>query len=62
MPFPSLGDLSNPGIEPWPLASAAFAGGLFTTSTSGSWSTIQGTEAQTGAASYLVTQNNRWSW
>ena len=28
---------------------------------SGSWSTIQGTEAQTGAAGYLVTQNNWWS-
>ena len=30
MPFPSLGDLPDPGIEPGSLASPALAGGLFT--------------------------------
>ena len=31
LPFPSPGDLSNPGIEPRSLASPALAGGFFTT-------------------------------
>ena len=30
LPFPILGDLSDPGIEPTFLASAALAGGFFT--------------------------------
>ena len=29
--FPSLGDLPNPGIEPWSLLSPALAGRFFTT-------------------------------
>ena len=33
LPFPSPGDLPNPGIEPAPLASPALAGRFFTTST-----------------------------
>ena len=33
MPFPSPGDLPDPGIEPVALASPALAGGFFTTST-----------------------------
>ena len=32
LPFPSLGDLPNPGIEPVSLMSPALAGGFFTTS------------------------------
>ena len=32
LPFPSPGDLPNPGIEPVSLASPALAGGFFTTS------------------------------
>ena len=32
LPFPSPGDLSNPGIEPESLMSPAWAGGFFTTS------------------------------
>ena len=32
LPFPSLGDLPNPGIEPTSLTSPALAGGFFTTS------------------------------
>ena len=31
LPFPSLGDLSDLGIEPMSLASSALAGGFFTT-------------------------------
>ena len=33
LPFPTPGDLSNPGIEPTSLTSPALAGGFFTTST-----------------------------
>ena len=33
LPFPTLGDLPNPGIEPVSLVSPALAGGFFTTST-----------------------------
>ena len=33
LPFPSLGDLSNPGIEPVSLTSPTLTGGFFTTST-----------------------------
>ena len=33
MPFPSSGDLPNPGIEPESLMSPALTGGFFTTST-----------------------------
>ena len=33
LPFPSPGDLSNPGVEPTSLASPALAGGFFTAST-----------------------------
>ena len=33
--FPSLGDLSNPGIKPASLVSPALAGGFFTTSVYG---------------------------
>ena len=33
LPFPSPGDLSDPGIEPASLASLALAGGFFTTGT-----------------------------
>ena len=32
LPFPSPGDLPNPGTEPQSLASPALAGGFFTTS------------------------------
>ena len=32
LPFPSPGDLPDPGIEPMSLASPALAGGFFTTS------------------------------
>jgi len=32
LPFPSPGDLPDPGIKPMSLASPALAGGLFTTS------------------------------
>ena len=32
LPFPTPGDLRNPGIEPMSLASPALAGGFFTTS------------------------------
>ena len=32
LPFPSPGDLPNPGIQPASLKSPAFAGGFFTTS------------------------------
>ena len=35
LPFPSPGDLPNPGIEPVSLASPALAGGFFTTMPSG---------------------------
>ena len=31
LPFPPLGDLSNPGIKPTSLMSPALAGGFFTT-------------------------------
>ena len=33
LPFPSLGDLPDPGMEPMSLASPALAGRFFTTST-----------------------------
>ena len=33
LPFPTPGDLPDPGIEPSPLASPALAGGFFATST-----------------------------
>ena len=33
LPFPSPGDLPDPGIEVWSLVSPALAGGFFTTST-----------------------------
>ena len=33
LPFPSLGDLSDPVIEPESLKSPVLAGGFFTTST-----------------------------
>ncbi|ELR53043.1 hypothetical protein M91_06274, partial [Bos mutus] len=33
LPFPTPGDLPNPGIEPASLASPTLAGGFFTTST-----------------------------
>jgi len=33
LPFPSLGDLPDPEVEPTSLASPALAGGFFTTST-----------------------------
>ena len=33
LPFPTPGDLLDPGIEPVSLVSAALAGGFFTTST-----------------------------
>ncbi|ELR53618.1 hypothetical protein M91_05555, partial [Bos mutus] len=32
LPFPSPGDLTDPGIEPTSLLSPALAGGFFTTS------------------------------
>ena len=32
LPFPPLGDLSDPGVEPKSLMSATLAGGFFTTS------------------------------
>ena len=32
LPFPSPGDLPDPGIEPMSLTSSALAGGFFTTS------------------------------
>ena len=35
VPFPSLGDLPNPGIEPMSLTSSALAGGFFTTAPPG---------------------------
>ena len=35
LPFPSPGDLPDPGIEPESLASPALAGGFFTTAPSG---------------------------
>ena len=35
LPFPSLGDLSSPGIEPTSLMPPALAGGFFTTSVYG---------------------------
>ena len=35
VPFPSLGDLPNPGIEPMSLTSPALAGGFFTTAPPG---------------------------
>ena len=35
LPFPSPGDLLNPGIEPVSLVSPALAGGFLTTSTTG---------------------------
>ena len=34
-PFPTLGDLPNPGVEPKSLASPAFAGRFFTTESPG---------------------------
>ena len=39
LPFPSLGDLPNPGIEPKSLKSPVLAGGFFTISTT--WETPQ---------------------
>ena len=38
LPFPSLGDLPDPGIEPTLLESLTLAGGFFTTSTT--WETL----------------------
>ena len=35
LPFPTSGDLPNPGIEPVSLEPPALAGGLFTTVSSG---------------------------
>ena len=35
LPFPTPGDLPNPGIEPTSLVSPALAGGFFTTSATG---------------------------
>ena len=47
LPFPSLGDLYNPGIEP---KSPALAGGFFTTKPSG----------KTLSYSYLSEKYNNW--
>ena len=41
LPFPPLGDLLNPGIEPAPLMSLALAGRFFITSTTYVWAIIQ---------------------
>ena len=41
LPFPSPGDLPNPGIEPVSLLSPALAGGFFTTSTTREAPTLQ---------------------
>ena len=38
LPFPILGDLPDPGIEPMSLSSPASTGGFFTTGTT--WETI----------------------
>ena len=35
LPSPPPGDLPDPGIEPMPLTSPAFAGGFFTTASHG---------------------------
>ena len=40
LPFPPLGDLPNPGIEPASLESPALAGGFFTASHLGSQGTL----------------------
>ena len=42
MPFPSPGDLPDPGIELMSLMSPALAGGFFTTSTTLEWSDALG--------------------
>ena len=39
LPFPSPGDLPDPGIEPMSLMSSALAGGFFTTSAT--WEAIK---------------------
>ena len=41
MPFPSAGDLADPGIEPKSLEFPALAGGFFTTAPLGEHSTHQ---------------------
>ena len=41
LPFPSPGDLPDPGIEPASLSSSALAGMFFTTSTT--WEAVLGT-------------------
>ena len=38
LPFPTLGDLPDPGVKPMSLASSALAGRFFTTSTT--WEAI----------------------
>ena len=42
LPFPSPGDLLNPGIEPWSLTSPALARVFFITSTN--WEALRGIE------------------
>ena len=41
MPFPTPGDLPDPGMEPWSPASPALAGGFFTTEPPGKYGLIQ---------------------
>ena len=49
LPFPTPGDLPEPGIEPTFLPSPALAGGLFTTSTTGLEGKVQRLESSHGS-------------
>ena len=41
LPFPTPGDLLDPGIEPTSFVSPALAGGFFTTEPPGNWKAAQ---------------------
>ena len=61
LPFPTPGDLPNPGIKPASLASSALAGGFFTISAT--WEVTQkstNNKGWRGKPSYIVGGNVNW--
>ena len=56
LPFPSAGDLPDPGTEPMSFASPALAGGFFTTSTTWEASTQASLKGQGSVLSFSYFQ------
>ena len=61
LPFPSPGDLPNPGIQPASLKSPAFAGGFFTTSKEpGHLGSPKGSQFPNGKGKTRICNNFAW--